>query len=74
MLPPGEISSISGLEKAKGIPGVLSVDYFAKPGDRIAEIRNGAERPGYCLAVGDSYADLDRVLGQLKTSLTVTMR
>lgn len=74
MLPPGEVSSIAGLEEARRLPGVINVDYFTKPGARIADIRNGAERPGYCLAVGDCYADLDRVLAQLKATLTVTMR
>jgi len=74
MLPPGEVVAISGLEQARSLPGVLSVDYFAKPGTRVSDIRNGAERPGYCLATGNSYADLDRVLSELKACLTVTMR
>jgi len=74
MLPPGEVVAITGLEAARAIPGVLSVDYFVRPGDRIADIRNGAERPGYCHIVGESYASLDRTLSQLKSCLTVTMR
>lgn len=74
MLPPGEVVEISGLQEARRLNGVLSVDYFVKPGARIKDIRNGAERPGYCLATGKSYADLDRILTELKSCLTVTMR
>jgi len=66
--------AVTGLAAARAIPGVLSVDYFVRPGDRIADIRNGAERPGYCHIVGESYASLDRTLSQLKSCLTVTMR
>jgi biotin carboxylase len=74
MLPPGEVLEISGLEEARSLPGVLAVDYFVRPGDRVADIRNGAERPGYCLAVGGSYAELDRTLAEVKSRLTVGMR
>jgi hypothetical protein len=68
------VLEISGLEEARSLPGVLAVDYFVRPGDRVADIRNGAERPGYCLAVGGSYAELDRTLAEVKSRLTVGMR
>jgi biotin carboxylase len=74
MLPRGEISLISGVEEAAKVPGVLAVDYFVKAGDKIADIQNGAQRPGYCLAVGDSYSDLDKTVAAVKSRLDVKMR
>lgn len=73
MLPRGEILSISGLSEARKVKGVLAVDYFVKPGDRIADIQNGAQRPGFCLAVGDNYAALNGVMGEVRSKLNVKM-
>jgi biotin carboxylase len=73
MLPRGEILSISGLSEARKIAGVLAVDYFVKAGDRITDIQNGAQRPGYCLVVGDSYSELEHIMIEVKSRLDVTM-
>lgn len=74
MLPRGEISSIEGLEAAAKIPGVLAVDYFVKSGDRIEDIRNGAERPGYCIVVGKSHFEVRQTISEVQRIINVRMR
>jgi biotin carboxylase len=73
MLPRGEILSISGLNDAREEHGVLAVDYFVKAGDRIVDIQHGAQRPGFCLIVGDSYQDLKRTFAKVNQLINVRM-
>lgn len=74
MLPRGQIESISGLTEARNIPGVVAADYFVKPGDRIKDIENGAQRPGFFHAVADSHKELMNIAARVKASLNVVMK
>lgn len=73
MLPPGRIVSITGIEQARRIPGVVAIEYFVKPGDSIGTIENGAQRPGMLLAVADSRQGLMDLLREVQSTVTVRM-
>lgn len=49
----GMIESISGIEKAEKIPGVIRVGLDCKVGDNIAEIHSSLDRVGYVIAQAD---------------------
>jgi len=55
--PPGIVRSISGVEKAKTLPGVVDVGVTRKPGDRIGELVNSLERSGYAVVAGKDRAE-----------------
>jgi biotin carboxylase len=73
MLPPGRVKKIEGLDEARQLPGVLDVGYNVKAGDRIGVIENGAGRPGYLLAVGESRTEVQQTIEQVKRTLKVEM-
>jgi biotin carboxylase len=54
MLPAGRVKAIAGLDEARRLPGVLDVGLLVNAGDCVGVIADGAARPGYVLAVGDS--------------------
>lgn len=73
MLPPGRIASISGLEEARRLPGVVALEYFVRPGDVVGAIENGAQRPGMLLAVANSRQGLIDLLNQVQSVAKVQM-
>ena len=50
--PPGELVSVDGLEQARATPGVLDVQPYRRPGERLAALAVGADRAGFVLAEG----------------------
>lgn len=73
MLPQGVIASVSGIETAKQIDGVLDCDIERKAGDQIGIIPDGRSRPGYLLAVADSKTQLEEVVQRAMETIKVTM-
>ena len=54
---PGTLRAVVGLEDVRARPGVRSVGLFLEPGQRVPELRSGAARAGYLIAVGASRAE-----------------
>lgn len=52
--PVGILKSVSGLEKLKGLEGILDFGLWVKPGDEIHSVKKGGDRAGYIVAGGDS--------------------
>ena len=50
----GSLEAVDGIERAEEADGVLWVRVYRQPGDDVRELRNGADRTGAVLAVGDS--------------------
>jgi len=48
-LPAGEVASVGGLDDARSMEGVTSVEVSVKPGDRTFELRSSWDRVGYVL-------------------------
>ncbi|MEZ5100646.1 MAG: hypothetical protein R3C15_12770 [Thermoleophilia bacterium] len=60
LVPPvGELVAVEGLAEASGLPGVVDVGVYRRPGWRFGPLRAGADRAGYVLATG---ADRDAAL------------
>lgn len=54
--PPGLVSGISGVERARGLPGVLKLHLPLKTGDRIQAIEDSGTRVGHVVAVAPTAA------------------
>jgi len=50
--PPGELVAVEGVDEALRVPGVLDVQSYRQPGDRLAALAVGADRVGFVLAEG----------------------
>jgi biotin carboxylase len=55
--PPGELRRVSGVDEARGLPGVEDVRVYRGPGHVFGPLLRGADRAGAVLAVGDSCDD-----------------
>lgn len=51
---PGLIKSVHGWEKLSNDPNVIKAELWVKPGEKIGEITNDANRHGYLIARGSS--------------------
>ncbi|MFD0568371.1 hypothetical protein ACFQ0T_02640 [Kitasatospora gansuensis] len=49
---PGEVVSITGVEEARELPGVLSLTLKLTPGDTVRELRSSWDRVGSVMARG----------------------
>ncbi len=52
--PPGELVGVDGLDDALELDGILDARCYRRPGFVFGELRRGADRAGFVLAVGDS--------------------
>ncbi len=59
--PVGRLQSVSGLEQARALAGVIAADCFLRPGDMIQERRSGAAgySVGYLLTAAATRAEAD---------------
>ena len=51
--PPGLLTAIDGIDEALGRPGVVDVQLYVEPGDRIGVLRDATARCGHVIAVAD---------------------
>ena len=52
--PAGVLGSVSGVEEARSLDGVVDVRIYREPGSVLSPLRRGADRAGAVIAVGDS--------------------
>lgn len=50
----GIISSITGIEEVKNLPGVQEVELYVKQGDSVGNTENSSDRIGHIIAVGET--------------------
>jgi biotin carboxylase len=55
--PEGELSSVDGIDQARGQGGILDARLYREPGHVFGPFRHGADRAGAILAVGESRDD-----------------
>ena len=55
-LAPGTVSTISGIQEAKQMPGVTMLKMFIETGSEIAALSNHTQRAGFAIATGDTKA------------------
>ena len=51
---PGKLSTISGVEAAKNMPGIVEIDIQVSPGQQVSPLANHTTRLGYALATGET--------------------
>ncbi len=57
----GTIKSISGVENAAKVPGVIRVEMYVKPGDKSVEIKSSLDRLGYVISQAETPQDAVRI-------------
>lgn len=67
---PGKIKSITRLDDAKKLPGIVEIEICVKEGDNISEIKNSRDRIGHVIAEGDNeieaIANAERAIKMIK--------
>lgn len=58
---PGKVKSVSGVEEALNLEGVVAGACFVKPGDTVNPIKSGTDRPGYLVTKGENREDAIRI-------------
>jgi biotin carboxylase len=53
----GTLQAIEGLDAARNVPGVVVIEAWKAPGQRVAGLDNSMERLGCVVALGDTRAD-----------------
>ena len=51
---PGKLSTISGVEAAKNMPGIVEIDIQVSPGQQVSPLANHTTRLGHALATGET--------------------
>lgn len=57
----GTIKSISGVEDAAKVPGVIRVEMYVKPGDESVEIKSSLDRLGYVISQAETPQEAVRI-------------
>jgi len=69
----GKITSLSGLEEAKKVKGVIDVGFFLKVGDIVKKIEKDGDRIGYMIITGKNAQDAiqisDKIVNILKVEI-----
>ncbi len=68
---PGRVRSVEGLESVRAMPGILKIDLNYAADEVIPEPTDGTNRAGYCLAVADTRAELDKLRDQVRETVRV---
>jgi biotin carboxylase len=71
MLHPGNIKEIVGVETARKCEGIVDFEIEKKAGDRIDIVKNGRERPGFCLAVGRNHEEAELFVREAMSHIKV---
>ena len=67
----GHVTRISGMDRARQVPGVLEVALHFKEGDQIYAAQDDRSRVGHYLLVADSYEQLRSREKQMKDSIVI---
>jgi hypothetical protein len=68
---PGEVVSVSGIEDARALDGVLSAGVLVTPGDRVNELRSSWDRVGWVNAVAATAAEALELAKRAAALITV---
>ena len=63
----GVIHSARGVDEARSVAGVVEVELYRAPGERVASPHSSNDRIGHVICVGDSYDEADK---SLRTALS----
>lgn len=69
--PPGKIVRIEGLDEARKIEGVIDLDIYRSPGERMPPLRSGSDRAGHIIAYGENREEAERSVREALERLQV---
>lgn len=69
---PGKVKEISGLEKAREIPGVLDIQLLFKAGDTIKLASDDRSRQGFTIVFANSIDELNNTLQEIKEKIQIS--
>ncbi len=69
--PPGVVSSVEGIERVRGLPGLLHLSVNIAPGQRLEPARDGSARQGSFIAAANSPEELQALRHQIERELRV---
>ena len=70
----GTIESISGVEEAEKIPGVIRIGLDREVGDRSVVIKSSLDRIGYVIAQADTPQEAIHICEEAMEKITITVR
>ena len=65
MFPPGCIRRITGLDRARSVPGVIDVTIERDVGERVDRVHDGRSRPGHLLVCAPTAAAAQQIVQQV---------
>ena len=67
----GVIKSIQGEDRAKKVDGIVDLNIEKRKGDAIGHIKNGRDRPGYCIAVGKTLKKVEKSISIAESKIKI---
>lgn len=67
----GTIKSISGIEEAAKVPGVIRVEMYVKPGDKSVEIKSSLDRLGYVISQAETPQEAVRICEEAMSKIKI---
>jgi len=65
------LEAVRGVDQARRLPGVIDAVVEPKPGDAIADVRDGRSRPGHVLVQAPDRAGVQRILAEVRRLIRV---
>jgi len=70
---PGKITSISGYDEARSVPGVVKVFLTKKPGDVLNEATSNIDKVGHVIALGETLEEAEKSASVALSRIQVTV-
>jgi Biotin carboxylase len=70
----GSITSITGVERAKEIPGVIRIGFDRKVGDEAVEIKSSLDRVGYVIAQADTPDEAVKICEEAMKKISIKVK
>ena len=72
--PEGIIESISGIEKAKEIPGIKEISFVKTVGDEVGKIDSSVDRIGFVIAQGESADEAESICESALSQISIVVK
>jgi len=67
----GVVTSVSGVEIARHLPGIFDLEIYVKPGDVVRPLTSGSDRVGHIIAMAGTRADALAITRQAEQSICI---
>lgn len=70
---PGRVRAISGIARARELPGVIDVGLLVERGDTIRPLTSGTERAGYVIAVAETRSEAEAICEEVEATIEIVV-